>query len=354
MQIGLRANEGWRAVWARLATAVRLAQLIGLDRSTSSASVYTREMSRRVWYSLCVLEIQAGLDGGFFSGSISNAPLGPCPLHVEDSDLSPESDVEPTQLLSFCDMTLPLMTYSMSRLVRRLTYVHVDDNGHPFSVQTWSERLSLVHGTAQELQKYLVHCDDSIAFQDFAQAVGDGMLMTMQLLARRPVHRYLGTRPAPEQEPSVLELSLDVLEQGTRKFSTSKFGAWKWFAWSKWYAVAILLSELCQYTCGPLYDRARTASERAFAIYKQSELPGPLLTAMERLKHKADLSRPSSTGTNEFALADGAETKEHSSSSEQSLYEPSSFATLPETYAMISWDSFLVDATNNDYLDFAA
>ncbi|KPI42911.1 uncharacterized protein AB675_1827 [Cyphellophora attinorum] len=239
----------------------------------------------------------------------------------------------------------------MSKVVRRLTYVHVNDDGRPFSVQTWSERLLLVKETAHELQqKYLASCDNATRFQAFARAVGDGMLITMQLLARRPVHRYLGTRAPPEQEIDILELSLDVLEQGTMKFSTSEFAAWKWFAWSKWYAVAILLSELCQYTCGTLHDRAWTAAERAFAIYKQSEQPGPLWTAMERLKHKADSRRPLS---NENIRAEDVGNDEHNGNLDSSEYHSPPFATLPETYAMISWDSFLVDATNNDFLEFA-
>lgn len=351
-QIGLRASQGWQAVWARLATAIRLAQSLGLDKINKSSSTYTREMSRRVWYSLCVLDIQAALDGGFFSGSASIAPLGHRPLHVNDSDFSPESNSELSEHQGFTDMTFPLMTFTMLRLLRRLTNVYVDDDGYPVVSQSWAERFSLVQECAQELEhNYLVHCDCTIDFQHFTRVVGDGMLTTMRLLARRPVHRFLSTCPPPEQGISVLELALDVLEQGQRKYSKPGFGLWKWFAWSKWYALAVLLAELCQYTSGPLYKRAWVVAELALPNYEQSEQPKPLFTAMERLKQKAERCRLASN-TIEVKTANLKKVNSLPAQAEM-LSHTASLATIPESYSWISWDAFLVDAMYNDNFDLA-
>lgn len=349
-QIGLRASMGWQAIWARIATAIRLAQLLGLDRSNSSNSMYIRETSRRVWLSICILDIQAALDGGFFLGSASNEPLGSCPLHINDSDLSLDSESEPSERQGFTDMTFPLMTYTMLRLLRRLIIVQVDEHGYPIVPQSWSERFSLVDECAQQLERnFLIHCDCTIDFQHFTRAVGDGMLKTMRLLARRPIHRFLATCPPPDQEISILELALDVLEQGRRKYSKPKLAIWRWFAWSKWYALAIVLAELCHYTSGPLYDRAWAITDIAFNAYKQSERPGPLLSAMERLKDQAHQRKM--TDHNYDNDNGHIDSSEQASAQSEILDHTASLARMPETYSWISWDAFLVDATSSDYFD---
>lgn len=64
-------------------------------------------------------------------------------------------------------------------------------------------------------------------------------------------------------------MALNVLQRALREYTTDDFAPWKWFALTKWYALAILLPEFCEPLAGPKMDRAWTIVEAAFGGYRQ-------------------------------------------------------------------------------------
>lgn len=271
---------------------------------------------------------------------------------MNDSDLSPESHGKLEARQGFTDMTFPLMSFTALKMIRKLVNVHVDDDGRPIVAQSWTERFSLADEGAHELsQKFLVHCDCTIDFQYFTRVVGDGMLLTVRLLVRRPIHRFFSDHPPPDGDTGVLELALEILEQGQRKYSKPVFSLWKWFAWSKWYTLAIVLTELCHCRPGPLRDRAWAVAETAYTFYKQSERSGPLLNAMERLRQKAERHRSTSHDSGE----DFANTESDSQFFTQPMVTGSTvpLATTATSCSWDDWDEFLVEAMHYDHLNIA-
>ncbi|KAK4935482.1 hypothetical protein LTR10_023469 [Elasticomyces elasticus] len=290
--IGLRASSGWRSVWAMTATAVRLGQAIGLDQDMQSSSPFNQEMRRRLWFSIGVLDLQAAFDGGSFSALASNALLGQPPLHIDDADISPTKSAFADSRTCFTDMTFACMTYETLLHVRRLIHVPLDYCGQPLFAQQWSDRYAVVEQCSHLLhQKYLSQCDDKVTFQFFTRVVGEDMITTLNLLARRPIYRTISAGPPPKDDYDVLNVAAQVLNRGLRKFSNIDFRLWRWFSWTKWYALAILLAELCEHTIGTHVEDAWRIAEDAFEIYQRNDHDAVLSVAMRKLMHRARMIR---------------------------------------------------------------
>jgi len=56
------------------------------------------------------------------------------------------------------------------------------------------------------------------------------MIIALQSLVRRPVHRFYSSGPPPRDDFDVLDVALNVLERALRKYTIDDFAPWKWFA----------------------------------------------------------------------------------------------------------------------------
>ncbi|KAI1608543.1 hypothetical protein EDD36DRAFT_469428 [Exophiala viscosa] len=374
--IGLRASNGWRSVWALLATAVRLGQAIGLDQDMQSSSSFNQEMRRRLWFSIGVLDLQAAFDGGSFSALASNAVLGQPPLHIDDADISPVQYAFADSRTSFTDMTFACMTHETLLHVRRLIHVPVDYSGQPLFAQQWSDRYEVVEQCSQLLhQRYLRHCDDMITFQLFTRVVGEDMITTLNLLARRPLYRTISKGPPPKDDYDILNVAALVVNRGLRKFSNMDFRLWRWFSWTKWYALAILLAELCERTSGTPVDDAWRIAEDAYEVYQTNDHDAVLSTAMRKLMHRARTIRKRTT--EETPTDSGPDTRQVQTSSVRVQYRSGTIAFGPLRYghfgdpvsesehpgqrpvdygesdlsSWINWEAFMQDMGDISHLD---
>ena len=272
MQAGLRTCSGGRAVWALIATAVRLGQRFGLDVKTSRFPPYETEIRRRIWYTIGILDLQAALDGGSYSVLVSNVLSSDPPMHINDVDISPNNDSAAIPKLGFTDMTFPAMTHVMLIYMQRLSHVPVNSEGHPLLIQDWTDRLATVDDCARVLQEqYLQYCNNAITFQKLTRVVGEDMIITLRLLARRPMHRFYSAGPPSKDGFDTLGVAMDVVDRSLQKYGNDGFRPWKWFAWTKWYALAVLLAELCEHTAvHDLTERGRLPKLVFQEIGKQS------------------------------------------------------------------------------------
>ena len=248
--------------------------------------------------------MQAAFDGGSHSVIASNGVLGRAPLNVNDSIISPGSSQSTcVEQPGLTDMSFNCMMHEALICWRRLTHVPTDSKGQPANIrQEWTERYKIVTDWEQRThEKYLRHCDSSQPFQQFMSFVGQDMIITMRLLERRPMHRLFSAGPPPADDFNVLELATDVLERSLLKFTDPSFAPWSWFAWIKWYALAIVLAELCGHGNGALIDRAWKVAEEAFPKLAGLVIDDVLWRSVEKLMQKArsmrDGSRASSLPT---------------------------------------------------------
>lgn len=59
----------------------------------------------------------------------------------------------------------------------------------------------------------------------------------------------------------------DALERATQKRTNDAFKPWRWFAWTKWYDLAVLPAELCKQTSGEKFDCSGKLAEAGFASF---------------------------------------------------------------------------------------
>ncbi len=367
-QAGLRATEGWRPVWAMIATAIRIGQSLGLDRNTNESSQFDAEIRRRVWYSIGILELQAGFDGGSFSSFISGMRLGLPPLHINDADISPTRHTSAGAKAYFTNMTFASMSHDMLGYVRRLSHVPSDLDGRPLVVQHWSDRYALVEECVQSFSKtYLEWCGTASDFQSFTMTVGEDMISTLRLLARRPITRVLTTGPPLPDECNILVLTTTMIERCRQKYSNRLYSPWSWFAWTRWYTLAVLLAELCEHTDGPDVDKAWVLAEVAFDHYTKTGYESSVLSAMRNLMWKARRCRETSANklpspvyyhgnaksAEAHGLLLGLESRtEHSSTMDHeanvvstpspTTYTAESFEEL-DFSSWLNWDSFMAE-----------
>ncbi|KUJ08351.1 uncharacterized protein LY89DRAFT_725234 [Mollisia scopiformis] len=296
---GFRVFKGPRAVCVIVGTAVRIGQFLGLDLENKKHSVFETEMRRRIWYSIGILDLQAAFDSGSYSALANGVLLRNTPLHINDEDISPATGTIPASRLTFCDMTFACATHEMLRQMRRMIYTPLDSDGTPIPTlqKDWTRRYAIVEDCANSLnEKFVIYCNLNDPFQLFTKIVCEAMVVNLRLQVRRPMYRFYSTKPPPNEDLNILQVATEVLEQTVRKTETNEFRAWEWFAWNKWYALAIVLAELCEHTEGSLIERAWMVAEASFAKYKTTIHDPVLWNSLEKLMSKAQSARTLKSG----------------------------------------------------------
>lgn len=258
------------------------------------------EVRRRLWYSIGVLDMQAAFDGGSHSVIAYDGVLGRPPLNIDDAVLSLASSQAPfVEQPGLTDMSYNCMSHDALICMRKLTHVPTDSEGEPVKIrQEWANRSKIVKEWEQRVHdRYIRHCDSTQMFQQFIKFVGQDMIVTMRLLERRPMHRLFSAGPPPADDFNVLELATNVVERSFLKFTNPVFAPWSWFAWVKWYILAIMLAELCGRGDGPVVDRAWKVAEEAFTMFADLVIDDVLWRSVERLMRKARSTKDAPRGS---------------------------------------------------------
>ena len=244
--------------------------------------------------------MQAAFDGGSHSVIANNGVLGRPPLNIDDSVLSSApSQSAFVERPGLTDMSYSSMMHDALICWRKLTHVTTDAEGQPVKIrQEWTNRSKIVMEWEQRThERYLQYCDSKQPFQRFMNFVGQDMIISMRLLERRPMHRLFSAGPPPADGFNVLKLATEVVERSLLKFTDPSLAPWSWFAWVKWYVLAIMLAELCGRGNGALIDRAWKVAEEAFSTFADLVIDDVLWRSVERLMRKARSTRDDSRGS---------------------------------------------------------
>ncbi|MDI1486435.1 MAG: hypothetical protein OHK93_005663 [Ramalina farinacea] len=223
--------------------------------------------------------------------------------------------------------------------------------------------------------KYTPFCKDAVPFQRFTRVVAEDMVITLRFLSRRPTHRFYSSGPPPKDDFDILDVALSVLERALQKYTNDGFKPWKWFAWPKWYALAVLLAELCEHKSGPKVDKAWAIAEACFADYGLRVGDSALWAALRKLMHMARTSK--ALANEDRSKADGSrsrmplhttETEDQSRNSDVMDYHttdielatieesqrgsfPSSASEEMDMLSWVNWEAFMEDIANTTELD---
>jgi hypothetical protein len=90
--------------------------------------------------------------------------------------------------------------------------------------------------------------------------------MTAHLLLRRPPYKQEGQFSPPRDGFDILGTATEVLVRDMR-LRIPDLAQWAWKSWVKWYALAIVLAELCVRPDGPQSDKAFAVAHDAYQLY---------------------------------------------------------------------------------------
>ncbi|KAK4542646.1 hypothetical protein LTR36_006218 [Oleoguttula mirabilis] len=155
--------------------------------------------------------------------------------------------------------------------------------------ETYVQRLTeVLSPSADPLQRYTALCARQI-------------LHAMRILLHRPIYKSSICRPPPDDNFDVMEAATLLMENGLDKEDTTGSDRWFWYKWTPWYALAIVLAELCSRPWDPATDHSWSVAQICYSQCAQQVADGdtgmlwkPIARLMRRVK---DIRAPAAAET---------------------------------------------------------
>jgi hypothetical protein len=159
-------------------------------------------------------------------------------------------------------------------------------------MEHWKYKLNLVKTLEQSWQsKYAMINENASPIQRFARFVTEDIATDINLQLRRPPFKQEWSYVPPNDDFNILETATTVLEQ-TMRIKAREFAPWAWKSWVKWYALALVLAELCGKPEENLASRAYAAAQECFKSYapliadsESGMLWKPIVKLMRRVEY---------------------------------------------------------------------
>jgi hypothetical protein len=133
----------------------------------------------------------------------------------------------------------------------------------------WLKKLELIDAFEKGLQSIKTSIGrNQTPLEKLHEMSGSKILISLQLLLRRPPYKQARSCVPPWDDFNVLEAATNVLEQHLRPV-TPELRPWAWKNWVQWHALAVVLAELTIHPEGPQSDRAYSIATRSFQYYSQ-------------------------------------------------------------------------------------
>lgn len=296
--IAVRSHDRSRTAWTLFPIAVRLAIALELnvDGSHSSESFFEEQMRRRLWYTICVLDVHSSFDRGSepVIGHKSKHPR--LPLNINDSEFGPGSKDCFSDREGLTDMTKALVQYHAQATGKALG---AEEDDTPSSAQltprTMTSRQQLVEQFELHTRKLLQYCDQNSSPYAWSTLNGSlTALATMQLSLRRPMNHNGRRRIPMDNDPTnILRLATTVLERDIIMRSDPRGEPFRWFGIVHWHPLAVAIAECYVCTNAGLLRHAWPTIETSFeyiskvlAEYRQGMFWKPLERLMLKTRSR--------------------------------------------------------------------
>ncbi|KAF4984934.1 hypothetical protein FDECE_16963 [Fusarium decemcellulare] len=248
----LRTHNSVRAMSTLTALLVRLAQHAGIHRDGTHFNLppFVTEMRRRLWWSICVLDSRASEDTGY------------------DAIIPPEkADTQlPQAKVGLTEMTFSIVRFESTRIFRHLQYMSTSPSDGPSPARSMEEKKRMISDIQNRLDEiYLKHLDLSNPLSWFTSTICQIVFGKMSLVAYHPSLRKGSSDGVPD---GLFAEATGVIECWLRLNEEKSTRRWRWLCetYFQWYALALLLSELCKRTQGEEVDRTWRAVEGALRL----------------------------------------------------------------------------------------
>ncbi|EKV04756.1 hypothetical protein PDIG_87480 [Penicillium digitatum PHI26] len=270
-----RRHDSPRFVWMMTGIVIRMSQALGLHRDGTHfdyLSPYEIEMRRRVWWSLCVLDVRSSEDQGTDYTITKSSFDTKIPLNINETDLDPESKETPQAHDALTDMSVARVTFGMCEVTRQMmAHGFKDDAPSP------EEQGRLLQQIYQGLERdFLQYSTDSGNIRYWVIVTVARLLMAkMTLLIYLPL---LFSSPneefSEELRTKLLISSIEVAEYNHALNNEHACRHWRWVfqTYTHWYSIVYMMLEISRRPWSPLSERAWVALHSPWLIPNQSHM----------------------------------------------------------------------------------
>ncbi|KAE9372011.1 hypothetical protein N431DRAFT_466303 [Stipitochalara longipes BDJ] len=271
----VRRHDSPRFVWMMTGLAIRMGQALGLHRDGSHfehLTPYNIEMRRRVWWSLCMLDVRASEDQGMeYTLALGSYDTKP-PLNINDSDIDPKTAQMPTAREGITDMTFPLVSCGIGDIAKQM--MTLSSKG---GVPDMEEHNRLLNEMYQVLDRgYLQYSTEAgnilywIQVNVVRLVMGKMTLIThLPLLFSSPNEHF-----SDKIRIKLLIAAIEVAEYNHALNAEQAARQWRWVyqTYIHWHAIVYLLIEICRRPWSPIVERAWVALHSEWLIPAQSNV----------------------------------------------------------------------------------
>lgn len=298
----VRRHDSPRFVWMMTGLVIRMGQALGLHRDGAHfehLTPYEMEMRRRVWWSLCMLDLRASEDQGTEITIARGSFDTKLPLNINDVDIEPETTQMPTGREGITDMTFTLLWFETAEVVKQM--MAQSDHGRAPGIEEQSRLLNEIY------QKFdRIYFQYSVESGNIAHWVG--VIIARLTMAKMTLLVYLPTLFSSPSEPfsdkiktKLLVAAIEVAEYNHALNAEQAARHWRWVyqTYTHWYAVVYLLLEISRRPWSPIAERAWVALHSQWLIPSQPHvnkdlrvwIPLRKLMAKARKHRDAELER---------------------------------------------------------------
>lgn len=353
-------------MWTLISVAVRIAHAmkLHLEHPSSAPHPFMREMRRRLWWQISILDTQASQDRATYPIVSVHSCTTRLPLNINDEDLSVDSPTDIEEREGFTDITFCLVCQEITETVGHLNYGMAKESDPARSVpdQSWNERINAVIRVQQRVEKkYMGNLNLANPLHYTTKAVADIIIAIFWLIVYRPVLQLSGKRPPPPPtDPGILGLSVEILERAHLLLTNPAASAYQWLTlnYVQWHPLSVTIAELCIQKEGPMVERAWNIVPSAFvqasqnvADSEEGMLWRPIRKLMERAQevraeHLSQLivSSDLSAGTTDFPASDQFPLHADSGSWPSQSHGGDSAPSIPQ-WTPLDWTSWLATAS---------
>lgn len=271
----VRRHDSPRFVWMMTGLVIRMAQYLGLQRDGTHFEHLTPfeiEMRRKVWWTVCGLDVRASEDQGtdltITSGSFDTR----IPLNIDDVDIDPETKQMPTERAGVTDMSFARIFFGISDIMRQMMALSVRDG-----VAGLEDQSHLLNEIYQKFEQG--YCQYTTESANIAYWVGVTIarlvMAKMTLIIFLPV---LFSSPSEnisnEVRTKLLVSAIEVAEYNHALNAEQACRQWRWVyqTYTHWHAIVYLMIEISQRPWSPIVERAWVALHSSWLIPAQAPI----------------------------------------------------------------------------------
>ncbi|KAI0836766.1 fungal-specific transcription factor domain-containing protein [Hypoxylon sp. FL0890] len=268
-----KRHDSPRFVWMMTGLAIRMAQALGLHRDGSCfphLTPFEVEIRRRVWYSICMIDIRASEDQGtdltITQGSFDTR----IPLNINDSDIDPETKETPKEREGITDMTISIVFCQQCIVTQQMMALSLRDGE-----KCLDEQSRLLNEFYERLERtYLRYSDATNNIAYWVCVTATRLLVAkMSLIIYFPVLFSSTNEHASEELRNKLFIAaIEVAEYNHALNAQQACRHWRWIfqTYTHWYAIVYMLIEATQRPWTPAVERAWVALHSMWLIPAQS------------------------------------------------------------------------------------